>query len=73
MVKGRFCWGFLKKPVIGVVFLRLVCGEERGKRGQRMATFAAPKNTPLFQLFFSTGCAFSVNHPRAADMHPSSL
>lgn len=38
MVKGRFCWGFLKKRVLDVVFLWTVYGVSSGKDGHRTHT-----------------------------------
>jgi hypothetical protein len=43
VVDRRFCWGFLKKRVLDVVFLWSVCGGSCGKDGRRMHAIFRPE------------------------------
>jgi hypothetical protein len=51
-VNARFCRGFYEKRCAERGFLMVVCGEMRGKRGEKTALFVRRKLRHLFDIYF---------------------
>jgi hypothetical protein len=51
---GVFAGGFGGNAYFVVVFLWSICGVMRGERGALATTFSGAKNTPAFEVYFSS-------------------